>query len=102
MGRYINKIVLSIDLYKIIFMLSRIAVTKLSLDISYLIMSVNGGLGYSIAYWMISRGVRNLVLLSRSAVKSEKIAALIEKLREVGYCRVLSISYDVASEDDLV
>lgn len=50
MGRYINKIVLSIDLYKIIFMLSRIAVTKLSLDISYLIISVNNGLEYSIAY----------------------------------------------------
>lgn len=50
---------------------------------------------------MISRKVRNLVLLSRSAIKSEKIAALVEKLREIKCCRVLSISCDVASEDDL-
>lgn len=102
MGRYINKIVLSIDSYKIIFMLSRIAVAKLSLNVSYLIVSANNGLGHSIAHWMVFRGTRNLVLLSRSAVKSEKIAALIEKLREMEYCRVLSISYDVASENDLV
>lgn len=50
MGRYINKIVLSIDSYKIIFMLSRIAVAKLSLNVSYLIISANNGLGYSIAH----------------------------------------------------
>lgn len=100
--RHISKVVLSVDPHKIIPMLPRTAVAKLSPNVSYLIVSANNGLGHSIAHWMVSRGTRNLVLLSRSAVKSEKIAALIEKLREVGYCRVLSISYDVASENDLV
>lgn len=101
-GRHMGKVVLSVGPHEIISVLSRTAITKLSPNVSYLIVSANNGLGHSIAHWMVSRGTRNLVLLSRSAVKSEKIAALIEKLREVGYCRVLSISYDVASENDLV
>jgi NAD(P)-dependent dehydrogenase (short-subunit alcohol dehydrogenase family) len=81
--------------------LPRVAAVKLSPDASYLIVGGNGGLGQSVAHWLVSRGARNLVLLSRSAAKSEKTAALAEELREAGCGRVLRVSCDVASEDDL-
>ena len=100
-GRHMGKLVLSFGSHEMVPVIPRTAAAKLSPDVSYMIVGGNGGLGQSVAYWMISRGARNLVLLSRSAAKSEKTAALVEELREAGCCRVLPVSCDVANEDDL-
>ncbi|MCJ1398962.1 hypothetical protein MMC11_002163 [Xylographa trunciseda] len=51
---------------------------------SYLIAGGLGGLGRSAARWMVSRGVRNLILLSRSGARSETAVALIEELKSKG------------------
>ncbi|PTB79570.1 hypothetical protein M440DRAFT_1326481 [Trichoderma longibrachiatum ATCC 18648] len=77
------------------------AAARLSPDASYLIVGGNGGLGQAVAHWMVSRGAKNLVLLSRSAGQSPKMAVLAEELREAGCHRVLPVSCDVAREDDL-
>ncbi|TFB04979.1 Asperfuranone polyketide synthase [Trichoderma ghanense] len=77
------------------------AAATLSPEASYLIVGGNGGLGQAVAYWMVSRGAKNLVLLSRSAGQSPKMAVLAEELREAGCHRVLPFSCDVSSEDDL-
>ena len=70
-------------------------ITRLSCDASYLLVGGVGGLGRSIAHWLIDHGAKNLVLLSRSAGNVEKSSAFVEELREAG-CRVKAISCDVS------
>ena len=50
---------------------------------TYLISGGLGGLGRSIAGWMVGRGARNLLLLSRSG-PGEKAKGLLEELRLKG------------------
>lgn len=51
---------------------------------SYVIAGGLGGLGRSAARWMVSRGVRHLILLSRSGAQTEAALALIEELKAKG------------------
>ncbi|KAJ6443692.1 Lovastatin diketide synthase LovF [Purpureocillium lavendulum] len=59
-----------------------------------------GGIGRSISHWMVSRGARNLILLSRSAGGNGKSAPFVTELRKDG-CKVKTISCDVANAADL-
>lgn len=47
---------------------------------TYLIGGGLGGLGRSIAQWMVGRGARNLILLSRTGGQSEKAFAFFKTL----------------------
>ncbi|CAH0050712.1 unnamed protein product [Clonostachys solani] len=98
---HVGKVVLSVSPDESVPVLPQKAVVKLSPEVSYLIVGGNGGLGQSVAHWMVTHGARNLVLLSRSASKSEKTATLAKELMESGCSRVLPVSCDVASDDDL-
>uniref|UniRef100_A0A8H7KF45 Carrier domain-containing protein n=1 Tax=Bionectria ochroleuca TaxID=29856 RepID=A0A8H7KF45_BIOOC len=98
---HIGKVVLSVSPDENVPVLPQKAVVRLSPEASYLIVGGNGGLGQSVAHWMVAHGARNLVLLSRSASKSEKTATLAKELMEAGCSRVLPVSCNVASEDDL-
>ena len=51
---------------------------------TYLIAGGLGGLGRSAARWMVSRGVKYLILLSRSGAQSDTAIALIEELKAKG------------------
>lgn len=51
---------------------------------SYLIAGGLGGLGRSIARWMVSRGARHLFLLSRSRPHNETAYILLEELKSRG------------------
>lgn len=75
-------------------------VTRLSSDASYLLVGGLGGLGRSIAHWMIDHGAKSLVLLSRSAGNGESSGAFVEELREAK-CRVKAISCDVSNSGHL-
>lgn len=98
---FIGKVVLSVDQNERVPVLQVPRPAKLTGDASYLIVGGNGGLGQLVAHWMVSRGARNLILLSRNAAKSDKMAALAKELQEAGCHRVLPVSCDVADEDDL-
>ncbi|KAH9906956.1 fatty acid synthase S-acetyltransferase [Xylariomycetidae sp. FL2044] len=50
---------------------------------SYLIAGGLGGLGRSITKWMVKRGARNLILLSRSGVSSRSASAMVEELQKL-------------------
>lgn len=52
-------------------------------DSTYLIIGGLGGLGLKVAQWLVARGVRYLVLVSRSKV-SPGTAATLEKMRQTG------------------
>jgi amino acid adenylation domain-containing protein len=68
-------------------------------DATYLITGGLGGFGLAAAEWLVARGVRSIVLMSRSGVPKDDAAAL-ERLRESG-ARVVTMCGDVADEDDV-
>ncbi len=64
---------------------------------TYIIIGGTGGLGRSMTRWMIEKGARNVVLLSRSGNTSGKVAELIEEAKAVGASIVVK-SCDVSSK----
>lgn len=69
-------------------------------DASYLLIGGTGGLGRSMARWMISKGARNLVLISRSGSSTGKVQELIEEAADLGATIVVK-RCDVAKKDDV-
>ncbi|OTB05896.1 hypothetical protein M426DRAFT_10039 [Hypoxylon sp. CI-4A] len=76
-------------------------------DASYLVVGGVGGIGRSVAQWLVDHGAKNLILLSRSAGdldldknKNTDGALFISELRETG-SRVKPVSCDVSSATEL-
>ena len=67
---------------------------------SYLIAGGLGGLGRSISLWMVSRGARYLILLSRSRPKSDAAKALLSELQSQGV-HVEAPACDISQADAL-
>ena len=67
---------------------------------SYVIAGGLGGLGRSIARWMVSRNVKNLILLSRTCVHSTEVKGLLRELREKGV-NVATPACDIANQETL-
>ncbi|KAK1569964.1 beta-ketoacyl synthase domain-containing protein [Colletotrichum navitas] len=63
---------------------SKAAKALLKPDATYLLIGGTGGLGRSMARWMIEHGARNLVLLSRSGSATGKVKVLIDEAAEEG------------------
>lgn len=73
-------------------------------DATYILIGGTGGLGRSMARWMVSRGARHLVLVSRSGSATGKVKELIDEVASVG-AEIVVRRCDVAnpaSVDDLV
>ncbi|KAL7624973.1 hypothetical protein AAE478_004187 [Parahypoxylon ruwenzoriense] len=76
----------------------------LKADGTYILIGGTGGLGRSMARWMVSRGARHLVLVSRSGSATGKVKDLIEEASAVG-AEIVVRRCDVAnpsSVDELV
>ncbi|KAL4735276.1 hypothetical protein BDV11DRAFT_173962 [Aspergillus similis] len=69
-------------------------------DASYLLVGGLGGLGRSVSTWMVERGARHLVYLSRSAGLSEKDQAFVRELEEQG-CQAICVPGDVSAMADV-
>ena len=76
---------------------------NLSLDpkASYLLVGGLGGLGRSIATWMVEHGARSLVFLSRSAGSSSEDRAIIAELKDQG-CSVSTVAGKVQDMNDVL
>ncbi|KAI8309179.1 Highly reducing polyketide synthase FUM1 [Colletotrichum sp. SAR11_59] len=66
-------------------------------DATYMLVGGMGGLGGSIARWMVSHGARDLVFLSRSAGAGAEDQVLMAELEGVG-CRTTAIACDITDE----
>lgn len=53
-------------------------------DATYVIIGGTGGLGRSMARWMVEKGARNIVLVSRSGAATGKVGLLIQELASSG------------------
>ena len=69
-------------------------------DGTYLITGGLGGLGMTTAEWLVSRGARSLVLMSRRDPDSEEVQAQLEPLRSAG-AHVEAARADASSEEQL-
>ncbi|ROW12025.1 hypothetical protein VPNG_05286 [Cytospora leucostoma] len=96
---HVGKVVLSVSPDEQVPVLCQEPRAELSPNASYLLVGGVGGVGSSVAHWMVSHGARNVILLSRSAGTSSKSRNLVEEL-EAG-CRVKAISCDVSNAEDL-
>ncbi|KAH1269488.1 hypothetical protein KXW42_000631 [Aspergillus fumigatus] len=80
---------------------------RLRSDASYLVVGGVGGIGRSIAHWLVDHGAQNLILLSRSAGdldlaqnQNAEGALFVRELRAAG-CRVKPVSCDIALASSL-
>ena len=67
---------------------------------TYVIAGGLGGIGQSIAAWLVDRGVRNLLLLSRSGAKGTESIKFINYLHSKG-ARVIAPACDISNESAL-
>ena len=58
--------------------------SRIEEDSTYLNAGGFGGLGCSIARWLVDRGAKNLILLSRSGAKSAVALKFLDELKERG------------------
>lgn len=73
----------------------------LKADATYILIGGTGGLGRSMSRWMVSRGARNLVLVSRSgSAASGKVKELIDEVADVG-ANIVVRRCDVANPADV-
>ncbi|KAM4056688.1 KR domain-containing protein [Hirsutella rhossiliensis] len=66
---------------------------------TYLLIGCLGGLGRSLTTWMISRGARNFIFLSRSGADKPEAAALIRDLEGISQSQTYKLSLQVARGD---
>jgi NADPH:quinone reductase-like Zn-dependent oxidoreductase len=99
-GRHSGKVVLEIRPDESVPVLPHRPSVRLSPNASYLLVGGVGGVGRSMANWLVERGAKHLILLSRSAGDKEKTGSFVEQLSSTG-CRVKAISCDVADARDL-
>ena len=69
-------------------------------EAAYLLTGGLGGLGRSVASWMVERGARNLVFLSRSAGQSEADKTFFTEIRTMG-CSVVSVAGKAENMGDI-
>lgn len=69
--------------------------TRLPPNASYLIAGGLGGLGRSMAGWLVDRGARNLILLARSGVRTQEARDFVDDMTRRGV-RVATPPCDVA------
>ncbi|GFF30084.1 lovastatin nonaketide synthase [Aspergillus udagawae] len=101
-GRHMGKIVISMPEDPSTLSVSRIH-EKGNLfrdDASYLLIGGFGGLGRAVAGWMVEKGARHLIVLSRSGEESPRNQAFIEDLKSQSGCHVVSVTGSVANPID--
>lgn len=60
------------------------AKSLLRVDATYILVGGTGGLGRSMARWMVAKGARNIVLVSRSGAVAGRVKELVDELAAVG------------------
>ncbi|KAK7731778.1 Type I Iterative PKS [Cytospora paraplurivora] len=71
-------------------------------DATYIIVGGTGGLGRSMTRWMVSRGAKHIVLLSRRAQLEGAVAELVRDLKQSAGANVAVEACDVAEKSDVL
>lgn len=98
-GKHIGKQVLSVSDNELVKVLPQNASVKLRADASYLVVGGLGGIGRTVCEWLIARGARNIIVMSRSAT-AEKIRSFADEAALQG-CRVYAQACDIADKQSV-
>ena len=98
-GKHTGKIVVEMDGHEIQAGAAPVKACAIRSDAAYLITGGLGGLGLSVAQWLVAQGARHLVLVGRRGPTPEVQPAL-DSLRETG-ARIEVSSADVSRPEDL-
>ncbi|UZP34413.1 hypothetical protein NXS19_002229 [Fusarium pseudograminearum] len=101
-GVHLGKIVVSMDttVGTKLEVESRKQLVTMDPSASYLLVGGLGGLGRSISRWMIQRGARHLIYLSRTAGTNEKHLDVQQELESLG-CKVDFVQGSINKLDDV-
>jgi hypothetical protein len=100
-GQHIGKIVVSMPTGDDKLSITPVRSTlRLRSEKSYLFVGGLGGLGRAVSTWLVERGARHLVFLSRSAGTIPKSDPYIRELEAQG-CAVQTISANIYNSSDL-
>ncbi|RHZ48345.1 hypothetical protein CDV55_100373 [Aspergillus turcosus] len=94
-GQHIGKIVLTIGPESMVPVVSAKPAFMLQGDETYLIVGGLGGLGSSICEWMVEKGARNLIVMSRTPVQGPFLLELQKS------CNVRAVACDVTDSEQL-
>ncbi|MCJ1357758.1 MAG: hypothetical protein MMC33_007754 [Icmadophila ericetorum] len=81
--------------------INRVKTLELNDSSSYLLVGGLGGLGRAISIWMVERGARHLIFLSRSAGQSSDDELFVNELNSMG-CEVQLVRGSVTRHEDVV
>lgn len=100
-GQHIGKIVINLpEKVQELQVQPKSKETKFRSDASYLLIGGLGGLGRAVSTWLVERGARSLVYLSRSAGTTDEDKAFFREL-EVQGCEATAVAGDVTCLDDV-
>ncbi|KAF1981618.1 hypothetical protein K402DRAFT_425261 [Aulographum hederae CBS 113979] len=98
-GKHIGKVVLTADKNDKVQVVPKAqSAYQFSHDATYILSGGLGGLGRSLSHWMVSRGARNIVFLSRSGASTDTARELVSDLEAKG-ARVNAFACDVSKKD---
>lgn len=101
-GQHIGKIVIDIpEVRKEFRILPAPRDVKFKTDSAYLLVGGLGGLGRAVATWMVEKGARTLIFLSRSAGKSKQDQEFLEDIECQG-CKAIAVAGSATSFDDIL
>ncbi|KAL8722892.1 MAG: hypothetical protein Q9181_007402 [Wetmoreana brouardii] len=84
-GKHTGKVVLQANQDTTVKALpSSTAPTKFSKDASYILIGGLGGLGRALCRWLVSQECKNIIVLSRSGLKSAHAASIVDELNGNG------------------
>ncbi|KAK4866744.1 hypothetical protein LT330_007907 [Penicillium expansum] len=99
-GRHIGKIVVVPRPADKVKVCAGPSPVRLSPDVTYLITGGLGGIGGSISRWMVERGAKHMILVSRNSASRPESQKLIKELGHMG-CEAVAVNCDVSRSVNL-
>ncbi|KAK5652872.1 hypothetical protein OQA88_9538 [Cercophora sp. LCS_1] len=97
-GKHMGKIILAVSPETLVPVIQRQPSAKLRPDASYMVVGGFGGIGRSVCRWLVERGAKNLVIISRSAARKDRVQSLQAELMESAEgVKVTGIGCDIAN-----
>lgn len=98
-GKHVGKQVLTVSDSELVKVAPHDVSVKLQADASYLVVGGLGGIGRTVCEWLIARGARNIIVMSRSATAG-KIKSFADEAADLG-CRVYAQACDIADKESV-
>ncbi|VUC25637.1 unnamed protein product [Clonostachys rosea] len=100
-GGHMGKIVLVPGDQDLVKVVSRPRPVQLDGNSTYLVAGNIAGIGSSIVDWMVERGAKSIVIVSRSVEGHSAVPALVQSAADKG-CKLVARNCDISSEESVI